>query len=146
MTACCTPSGTTADDCPACRQPGVPVGADPVRAHLPGAQKGRWHHCRSTACPVVFFLGDEQLIDRDVTAQVGTKATSKPTPVCFCFAHTRQGIVDDVAAHDGASSIEAEIRSAVRDGHCSCEHLNPTRRCCLGEVHAIVRAASPAPR
>ena len=81
-------------------------------------------------------------IDADtVLTQVDSKAIDRPTPVCFCFAHTVDDIVADAVAHDGVSTIRADIKQAVADGHCACEHLNPSTKCCLADVHRILKAA-----
>ena len=127
--------------CPLCGDPGVAVEAAPVRAHRPTAVAGRWRFCPNLACEVVFFLGDDVVDDREVICQVGAKALTKPTPVCFCFAHTADDIRSDVTTHHGSSTIKAEVKAAVADGLCACEHLNPSRVCCLPAVHRSVTVA-----
>ena len=89
----------------------------------------------------MFFLGDDVVDDHEVICQVGAKALAKPTPVCFCFAHTAEDIRIDVATHDGSSIIKAEVKAAVADGLCACEHLNPSGVCCLPAIHRAVTAA-----
>ena len=117
------------------------VGAAPVRAHRPTAVAGRWRYCPNGACEIVFFLGDDVVDDREVICQVGAKALAKPAPVCFCFAHTAEDICIDVATHDGSSIIKAEVKAAVADGLCACEHLNPSGVCCLPAIHRSVTVA-----
>lgn len=126
---------------------GPVVGASPVRPHLPGADDGAWQHCNNEQCEVVFHL-DEQTVTVDaVRTRVGSKAVSKESPVCFCFAHTPEDLRNDLAAHDGVSAIKASIKAAVAEGLCACEHLNPIGQCCLADVHRTLEtmtAASPA--
>lgn len=141
MSACCVAPGAGDVDgrCPRCRLPGAVVGAAPVCAHHADAVDGPWRYCSNAACPVVFFL-DEAVVDQDVVVtQVGLKAVDKPTPMCFCFAHTLDDIGADLLAHDGQSTIKAVVKAAVADGFCACEHLNPTGECCLADIHRAVK-------
>ncbi|MGE0307994.1 MAG: hypothetical protein AB7N61_18525 [Acidimicrobiia bacterium] len=88
---------------------------------------------------MVFFLGTS-FVDHDVvTAQVGSKAAGKPMPVCFCFAHTVEDLTADFWEHRGRSTIIAAVKAAVAGGQCACEYLNPTGRCCLVDVHRVVK-------
>ncbi|MCC6435081.1 MAG: hypothetical protein R2770_13475 [Acidimicrobiales bacterium] len=92
----------------------------------------------------MYYL-DTATVDADaVIAQVGHKATDRPTPVCFCFGHTADDLIADAAAHDGVSTIKAEVKQAVADGHCACEHLNPSTKCCLADIHRTLKAATTA--
>ena len=141
MSDCCASVGDAGTSCPLSGDPGVVVGAAPVRAHRPTAVAGRWRYCPNRACEIVFFLGDDVVDDREVICQVGAKALAKPAPVCFCFAHTAEDICIDVATHDGSSIIKAEVKAAVADGLCACEHLNPSGVCCLPAVHRAVTVA-----
>jgi hypothetical protein len=78
-------------------------------------------------------------VDALVT-QVGSKGGAKPTPVCFCFAHTALDIARDHDAHDGSSTIQASVRAAVADGLCACAHLNPNGTCCLPSIRSTITA------
>ncbi len=60
--------------------------------------------------------------------------------VCWCFEHTRDAIRDEVAA-TGSSAISDSVRARIKVGECDCERLNPTGRCCLGDISRVVRAA-----
>ena len=117
------------------------VGAAPVRPHAPDAIDGPWSYCPNEPCRVVFFLDHETIDDDHVATQVGTKAGSKPEPVCFCFSHTADAITADLARH-GRSTINESVKTAVADGLCACEHLNPTGKCCLPAIRRALR--SPA--
>ena len=135
MTSCCSVTAGPIEACPVCALVGPVVGEDPVRAHRPDAADGAWRHCATKGCPVVFYLDGATVDDNAVANQVGHKALRQPVPVCFCFAHTAAEIVADAAAHDGSSTIKAAVKQAVADGHCACEHLNPSTTCCLPEIH-----------
>lgn len=141
MSACCSIPTGPALLCPSCGEAGPIVGVAPVRPHRHDAIDGTWQHCRTADCPVVFYL-DTDIVDADsVVARVGSKAIDRPTPVCFCFAHTADDLVADGAAHGGVSAIKAEIKQAVAGGHCACEHLNPSSKCCLSDVHRTLKLA-----
>lgn len=142
MSACCSIPTVAALPCPSCGEIGPSIGVAPVRPHYPDAADGAWQHCATPGCAVVYYL-DATTVDVDsVITRVGSKAADQPTPVCFCFAHTTEDLLADAAAHDGVSTIKAEIKEAVADGRCACEHLNPSTRCCLADVHRTLTSAS----
>lgn len=141
MNDCCDIDVAIGGRCPSCGEIGRGVGAAPVRAHRPDAIEGGWRFCPNLHCRVVFYLGHHAVDEDSVIAQVGVKALMKPIPVCFCFAHTTNDIGADLAAN-GVSTIMAAVKSAVAGGLCACEHLNPSGRCCLPDIHRAVKAAA----
>ena len=148
MSECCSVPGAADVNarCPRCSQSGAVVGAAPVRAHRAGVVDGPWRYCSNVACPVVFFL-DDSVVDQDVVVtRVGLKATDKPIPVCFCFAHTIGDLAADLREHDGRSTIKSAVKAAVAAGHCACEHLNPTGTCCLVDIHRAVNNSARSRR
>ncbi len=142
MSSCCSTNDTDAQPCPQCGHVGPIVGAAPVRPHVPDAVDGEWQYCANEDCDVVYHL-DKDTVDTDsVITQVGLKATDKATPVCFCFAHTVEALNEDVEANDGVSQIKSDIKAAVADGLCACEHLNPSGQCCLADVHRTLKSTT----
>jgi hypothetical protein len=92
----------------------------------------------------VFFLDTDvaDVVDEsELITQVGGKALAQPIPICFCFADTKADIGLDVAANGGASTIKTAVMTAVAEGLCACEHLNPSGSCCLPDVHRAVKDA-----
>ena len=141
MSSCCSVPAGSPLPCPSCDQIGPIVGVAPVRPHRHDAADGAWQHCPTVGCRVVFYL-DVATVDADaVITQVAHKATNRPLPVCFCFAHTTDDLVVDAEAHDGASTIKTAIQQAVADGRCACEHLNPSTKCCLPDIHRTLKDA-----
>ncbi len=59
------------------------------------------------------------------------------TLICYCFAHTRGEIGAELRAH-GETTVPRRITAQIKAGNCSCEVLNPSGRCCLGEVNRVV--------
>ncbi len=141
MSECCIDVADALMSCPRCGASGSVVGEAPVRAHRLSAAAGSWRYCANLACDAVFFLDTDVVDEFEVITQVRCKALSRPTPVCFCFAHTSADIRLDVEAHDGTSTIKAAVKAAVAEGLCACEHLNPSGQCCLPDVHRAVQAA-----
>ncbi len=142
MDDCCDTTDAGEATCPCCGGAGRAVGVAPVRAHNATAADGAWSFCSNPTCRVVFFLDEATIDDDDVVAQVGTKATTKPPPICFCFAHTAAEIRDDLAANHGTSTIQRAVKNAVAAGLCACEVLNPSGACCLPHIHRVVRSTS----
>lgn len=141
MSAYCSIPAGPAMPCPSCGAIGPIVGVAPVRPHQLDAAECAWQHCATPNCGVVYYF-ESATIDADaVLTQVGSKATDRPTPVCFCFAHTADDVVADVVAHGGVSTIKAGIKQAVAAGHCACEHLNPSTNCCLADIHRTLKVA-----
>ena len=135
MNRCCSLPPARTLLCPSCGEVGPVVGSAPVRPHRPDVFDGAWQHCQTVGCRVVYYLEAESIDADEVVARVGSKAADRPTPVCFCFAHTVDDLAADADANGGVSTIKAEIRQAVADGYCACEHLNPSTKCCLADVH-----------
>ena len=146
LSSCCSTSDENAHACPKCGHRGPVVGVAPVRPHNVGAVDGDWQQCANEQCEVIYHLEDVTVAAGSVITQVGLKATDKPTPVCFCFAHTAADLEADLAANNGVSKIKAEIKGAVADSQCACEYLNPTGECCLADVHRTLKSFSqPTP-
>jgi len=140
MADCCTTDSTPANPCPECGQLGPVVGAAPVRTHRPEVGDGPWQYCPTLGCAVVFHLDVATVTEGELRSRVGAKAVAAAEPVCFCFGHTRSDLADDLARHDGATTIKPAIKAAVADGLCACEHLNPDGSCCLAAVHRTMKA------
>ena len=146
MSSCCSTADADAKPCPRCGHVGHVVGAAPVRPHLAEAVDGDWQYCANEQCQVIYHFGEHTVDTDSVVTQVGLKATDKTTPVCFCFAHTADALAADLAEHDGVSEIKDEIKAAVADAQCACEHLNPSGKCCLADVHRTLKSfAQPVP-
>ncbi len=123
---------------------GPVVGTQPVRPHLANANDGSWQHCPTPDCAVIYYLVNDTVIADDVRTQVGHKASEKPAPICFCFSHTADDLAVDLDANDGVSMIKANIKTAVAEGSCACEHLNVSGKCCLADVHRSLKTITTA--
>lgn len=139
-TSCCAITDADRLACPECGSVGPVVGVDPVRPHVGDAADAPWHFCATNGCAVVYYT-DGLVVGQDqVRTRVASKGLDKPDPVCYCFSHTTDELIADRDANDGASTIRAEIRAAVANGFCACEHLNPSGNCCLPDIHRVLSA------
>jgi NAD(P)H-nitrite reductase large subunit len=67
------------------------------------------------------------------------ETTTSGDLVCHCFRISRGDIEQDVR-DNGGQSVPHFIRSEIRAGNCSCETLNPTGKCCLGDVERLIES------
>jgi len=99
---------------------------------------GAWQYCPNPSCSVTYYLDEDIVTEHEVITKVGSKALAKPTPVCYCFAHTVDGLARDLEVN-GTSTIKTAIKEAVAGGFCACEHLNPSGNCCLPDIHRALK-------
>ena len=65
-----------------------------------------------------------------------TPAAQEPATaplLCYCFGHSVESLRTEWATTGRLDSVEA-IRTAVKEGRCRCDQLNPSGTCCLGDV------------
>ena len=67
----------------------------------------------------------------------GRPAAPADDTVCHCFGFRRADILDELR-RKGVTDIPGRIREKTRNGECDCERLNPSGRCCLGDVLRVV--------
>ena len=113
--------------------------SEEARAELT-AQK--YFFCSSPNCDVVYVSANgEHVITKDqINVRVGVKETSAPIPLCYCFGHTRENVVDDIRAN-GDTDIQRSVTSRVKAGDCRCEETNPSGGCCLGDISRAIKTA-----
>lgn len=59
--------------------------------------------------------------------------------LCYCFGYGPDHLRADLR-RNGASTILEGITAELRAGNCDCERLNPSGRCCLGEVRRACKS------
>jgi len=134
MSNFCTTDAVANGFCPRCAVSGPQVGVAPVRPHRRTAVDGAWQFCPNQECSIIYYLGRDIIDENEVITKVGLKASAKPTPVCYCFAHTTVSLALDLEVN-GTSTAKAAIRAALAEGFCGCEHLNPSGACCFPDIH-----------
>ena len=126
--------------CPACATTGRPVPLTTV--HGLSVRTPAWERaffCQEPTCPVVYFDGVAEHIDKtEVRVAVFQKETDPNRPVCYCFEHSVAEVLD-AEREDGSIRVVDEITAACRRGLDRCEETNPQGRCCLGNVRGLVR-------
>lgn len=154
--SCCSPENDQIDQgqdsniCPKCRGEGKPVGLSTLQAlvkpgiEIPNDQR-EVYFCPNPSDSLMYFWGDGSLcIDKeDLKVRVGFKESESPRLACYCFDHTREEIEKEISK-TGGSKIESSIREKVAKGVCQCHLTNPTGRCCLPDVRAIIKSI-PSP-
>jgi hypothetical protein len=134
--------------CPVCGAPGRVVRAETLRALLkpePGERvtESRYRFCGAQACDVVYFSedGPQRFNREDLTVRVGVKETKGPRPICYCFGHTAEEMIEQIKG-TGRTSVPDDIRSRLETEGCHCERTNPQGSCCLGVVLAFAEEAA----
>ena len=141
---CCTPQPKGKEPCPLCEEKAKGVLAKTV-AHLLTAQaKLRlsclegFYYCKTSNCEVVYFREGEILTQKDLAVTVGLKDGASPATVCYCFAWTKEKIRDELKEHGETNALN-DIKAKMEDPGCSCEILNPSGGCCLGDVGKVIK-------
>jgi len=155
--SCCGESETSAPKgaCPACGGAGKPVQSSTMRALLDPRvigemNEGAWRFCEAPGCDVVYFSPETAQTFRksQLTVRVGIKEIEAPHPLCYCFGHSLESLRTEWEATGHLDSVEA-IRTAVKEGRCRCDQMNPSGACCLGDVvkaaKKIQESSAPKP-
>jgi len=149
---CCTPKSTPSAEvaCPSCGCPGQPVAALTMRALLRpelvvDVRDLMYYFCATPSCPVVYYApGVPQTFNcEDLTVRVGIKVTGPPHTICYCFGHTIESLQGGVTRTGRSEAVEA-IQAAVKAGTCRCDVMNPSGRCCLGDVNKALKEITGA--
>ncbi len=136
--------------CPVSGTRGKAVSQDTLRSLIKPEEQariteGRYRYCDAPGCDVVYFAedGSHVFTKADLKVRVGIKETEPPRPICYCFGHTVEEILEEVR-RTGASTVPDDIRSRLQSEGCDCIHTNPQGACCLGVVLSVVEEASKA--
>ncbi|OUR93562.1 hypothetical protein A9Q84_19025 [Halobacteriovorax marinus] len=91
-----------------------------------------YHWCREGSCEVSYFSNDANHFFKigDLKVKATAKDSSLDVPVCYCFNHTRQSVLDELRA-TGESTVIEDIKAKMKDPGCFCEKSNPQGSCCL---------------
>jgi hypothetical protein len=67
------------------------------------------------------------------TAAPAPKESEPAGLLCYCFGHSLESLRTEWEATGRLDSVDA-IRTAIREGRCRCDQMNPSGTCCLGDV------------
>lgn len=136
--------------CPVSGTKGRAVGLETLHSLVEPTQRSRitagsYGYCDAPECDVVYFAedGSHVFIKADLIVRVGAKEIAPPRPICYCYSHTYEEVIEEVR-RTGTSSVPGDIRSKLQTKGCDCIHTNPQGSCCLGTVISLVGQASKA--
>ena len=141
---CCTPQPKGKEPCPKCGQKAKGVLAKTLNALLTPEAKEKleclegFHYCKTPSCEVVYFRGDTILTQKDMSVVVGLKEGAVPATVCYCFGWSKEKIKEQLEKSGETNALE-DIKAKMEDPGCSCEVLNPSGGCCLGDVTKAIK-------
>lgn len=141
---CCTPQPKGKIPCPSCGERAKGVLAKTLAHLLTDAAKSKlecfdgFYYCKTPSCKTVYFKDDTILTQEDVSVVVGLKEGASPATVCYCFGWTKEKIRVQIEENGKTEALE-DIKAKMEDPGCSCEILNPSGGCCLGEVGKAIR-------
>jgi len=144
---CCTPQPKGKAACPLCGEAAKGVLAktlahlltDDVKTKLDSLEG--FYYCKTPECGAVYFRDDKVLKQDALTVTVGLKEGATPATVCYCFEWTKEKIKAEFEATGKSTALE-DIKAKMEDPGCSCEILNPSGQCCLGDVSRVVKELS----
>jgi len=139
--SCCEPSLETPERaiCPVDGSNGVLVNRLTVAAQMrdPVPPKQEFWLCRSPDCTVVYFGSAGTTVTLDQVHQIPGFKSSGRGLVYYCFGIIESQIVEEVRTM-GTSSTGDFVQEQVRAGNCVCEVKNPSGKCCLKDLKALV--------
>lgn len=144
---CCCCSETAVDEdslCPECGRPGPEVPRETLEALLTPQAGERllplvYRFCETTECDTVYYCSDPaSRYGRDeLRVRVGSKETSAPRPLCYCFGHSYESVREEWE-RTGRTTVVEQIEAAMRGEGCRCTTTNPRGACCLPQVRKFV--------
>ncbi len=144
---CCSAQPKGKAECPECHALAKGVLGKTLAHLLKEGTKSRFdcldgfYYCKTAACRVVYFRDEAVLTQDDLTVTVGLKEGAVPATVCYCFGWTKEKIKAELD-ETGATTALEDIKAKMENPGCSCEILNPSGGCCLGDVGKVIKALS----
>ncbi len=141
---CCTPKPKGKAVCPSCGEQAKGVLELTLESLLTDEAKSRiecldgFYYCKTPTCKTVYFRDETVLTQNDITVIVGLKEGATPATVCYCFEWTKEKIQAELEATGETVALE-DIKVKMDDPGCSCETLNPSGGCCLGDVGKVIK-------
>jgi hypothetical protein len=141
---CCTPQPKGKTACPICSEWAKGVLGKTLEHLLTDEAKSTltcldgFYFCKTPSCEVVYFRDKELLTQKDINVVVGHKDGASPATVCYCFEWSKEKIKAELQ-DSGESTATEDIKHKMDTLGCSCEILNPSGGCCLGDVGKAVK-------
>ena len=141
---CCSPQPKGKAACPLCGKAAKEVLAKTLEHLLTDDAKEKldslegFHYCKTPTCEAIYFRGDEVLRQDALSVTVGLKEGASPATLCYCFDWSKEKIKEQIEATGKSTALE-DIKAKMQDPGCSCEILNPSGQCCLGDVSKAIK-------
>ena len=141
---CCTPQPKGKVACPKCWEKAKGVLGKTLEHLLTDEAKAGlscfdgFHYCKTPSCEAVYFRDSEILTQKDMMVVVGLKEGTSPATTCYCFGWTKEKIRAELQETAETHALE-DIKAKMEDPGCSCEILNPSGGCCLGDNTKIIK-------
>ena len=141
---CCTLASKGKTECPICKEKAKGVLEKTFNALVKDEIKAKFdcfdgfYYCKTPSCKTVYFRGDTILTQEDIKVVVGLKERANPATVCYCFQWTKEKIKTEIQ-EKGESVVLEDIKAKMKNPGCSCEVLNPSGGCCLGDVSRAIK-------
>jgi len=141
---CCTPQPKSKIECPQCHEKAKGVLGKTVEHLLTDEAKKNlmcfngFYYCKTPTCQVIYFRNNEIMTQKELSVVVGLKKGAASNTVCYCFDWTKDKIKSELEAKEKTIAIE-DIKSKMENPGCSCEILNPSGGCCLGDVSKAIK-------
>jgi len=135
---CCTPQPKGKVECPGCGEKAKGVLGKTLEHLLIEEAKSKlscfdgFYYCKTPSCEVIYFRNEEILTQNDMSVVVGLKDGASPATTCYCFDWTKEKIKAELQ-ESGETYALADIKAKMENPGCSCEILNPSGGCCLGD-------------
>ena len=141
---CCTAQPKGKVECPNCHKKAKGVLGKTLQALLTDNAKSNiscfdgFYYCKTASCKTIYFRDESILTQDDMSVVVGLKDGATPATVCYCFEWTKEKIKAELEATGKTVALE-DIKAKMQNPGCSCEVLNPSGGCCLGDTTKVIK-------
>ena len=137
---CCSAKSKGKETCPSCGEMAKGVLPKTVQALVTKDLEDYegFFYCTTPSCSTVYFQEDTLLTQKDLKVIVGLKEGAKPATVCYCFEWTKEKIEAQLKETGACNALE-DIQNKMETIGCSCETMNPSGGCCLGDVGKVIK-------
>jgi len=137
---CCTPAPKSKHECPKCSKKAKEVLEKTVKnlVNMDLDYYSGFHYCKTPSCEIIYFKENKLLTQKDLKVIVGLKDNATPATMCYCFNWTKEKIKTELQETNETTALE-DIKDKMENLGCSCEILNPSGGCCLGDTKKAVK-------
>ncbi|PHS37133.1 MAG: hypothetical protein COB07_11305 [Sulfurovum sp.] len=141
---CCIPQPKGKVECPTCDKKAKGVLGKTVEHLLTDDAQSKldcfdgFYYCKTSTCKTVYFRDEMVLTQDDMSIVVGLKEGVSPATVCYCFNWTKEKIQKELE-ETGTTVVLEDIKAKMQNPGCSCEILNPSGGCCLGDTGQAIK-------